>query len=188
MLRIDPGVNLISREKTLLSRLLRECTPDIARGIIVPLITKRSPVSLRVLDWTVVNWSKKHNVVCVSPVTGENVNVHRVYLNTLSFWKRKLFDPFRRRSRIILSFEGEEYETTLGQINFAVFLHITGIYAYVLRNVKSIEEDMNRSSTMHKQERRAAAQSGKAIKRKGLTREPKTKGVVYRTPCRVSNE
>lgn len=185
MLKVDGSTPLRSRERVLLSRLTRECTQDVARRIIVPLITKSSPVSLRVLDWTVVNWSKKHNVVCTSSVTGEVVNIHRAYLNTLSFWKRKLFDPFRRRSRIALAFDGREYETTLGQVNFAVFLHVTGIYAYVLRNVEDIEEDMNRASMQHKCERRAATLSGGKPKRHGLTREPRSKGVVYRAPCNV---
>ena len=67
-------------------------TQDAARNILIPLITKQSPVSLRVMDWTIVNWSKKHNVVCVSPVTGEIVNIFHAYTNTLAVWKRKLFD------------------------------------------------------------------------------------------------
>jgi hypothetical protein len=31
--------------------------------IIIPLLTSKSPISIRVLDWFVTNYSKKHNVV-----------------------------------------------------------------------------------------------------------------------------
>ena len=169
----------------LLARLRREYTADVARTVLIPLLTKRSPVSLRVLDWTVVNWSKKHNVVCVSPHTGESVNISQAYANTLGFWKRRLFDPFRRRQRIVLRADDGEYETTLGQANFALFLHVTGIYAYVLQNVDAIEDDMNRSSLRHKRERGDALRRGAPVKRCGLVRDPGAKGVVYLQPCHV---
>ena len=69
-------------------------------------------MSLRSLDWAVVNWSKKHSVICSSVVPGKMTNVHHSYRATLAFWKRKLFDPFRRRNRIgiNLSEEGGEGE------------------------------------------------------------------------------
>ena len=72
-------------------------------------------MSLRSLDWAVVNWSKKHSVICSSVVPGKMTNVHHSYRATLAFWKRKLFDPFRRRNRIGINLredggEGEKKE------------------------------------------------------------------------------
>ena len=70
-------------------------------------MTQSSPISLRALDWAVVNWSKQHNIVCTSIVPGQMVNIHHSYRSALKYWKRRLFDPFRRRSRITVTIDGE---------------------------------------------------------------------------------
>ena len=175
---------LNTRERSLLRHLQREYTPEIARTILLPLLRKESPISLRVLDWTVVNWSPKHNVVCASPVSGELVNVALAYASALSFWKRRLFDPFRRRARLHIRVDGERYETTLGQVNFTLFLHRT-VYAYVLRHVQAIEDDMNRASAKHKRERRDAVRSGMPCKRGKLATRPGYRSVAYVAPSHV---
>ena len=97
---VDGAARLSARERALLRHLEREYTPELVREVLRPLVTQTSPVSLRALDWAVVNWSKQHNVVCSSRVPGEMTNVHHSYRTTLAYWKRKLFDPFRRRARV----------------------------------------------------------------------------------------
>ena len=174
------------KERMLLERLEREYTPQILRDVLLPLVTQTSPVSLRALDWAVVNWSKKHNVICSSTVPGRMTNIHHEYVTTLSFWKRLLFDPFRRRSRISVHIDGVVYETTLGQANFALWTYKTGVFAYVLAHLDDIEDDMNRVSRRQKKERSDAAKRGVRRKRSPLTRSADSCCVAYAAPSVVA--
>ena len=184
--KVDSERVLTSRETCLLSFLKRQYTNDVARSVLVPLITQKSPVSLRALDWAVVNWSKKHNIVCSSKTPGEKTNIHNAYRTTLSYWKRRLFDPFRRRKRIEIQVDGETYETTLGQCNFALWTHETGVYSYVLSHVDAIEADMNYVSQRQKRARKEAVQKGEKRKRRELTASSNSRCVAYIAPVRVS--
>lgn len=178
-------VNLTFRERGLVRKLRREYTEDIARSVLLPLITQTSPVSLRALDWAVVNWSKQHNVVCSSLIPGETTNIHHAYRSALQYWKRRLFDPFRRRSRITFRIDDSEYETTLGQANFALWSYQTGILAYVLSHVQDIETNMNQVSQRQKRLRKEAVRDGTRRKRRELTPSHGTMCVAYRAPVHV---
>ena len=179
---------LTFRERGLLKRLQREYTPDIAHRVPIPLLTQTSPVSLRALDWAVVNWSKQHNVVCSSLRPGETTNVHHAYRSALHFWKRRLFDPFRRRTRIEMTVDGEVYETTLGQANFALWTYQTGVLAYVLSHIGDIEENMNNVSQRQKKIKRDAVKAGTKRKRRELTPSGGAVCVAYRAPVKVCFE
>ena len=179
---------LTFRERGLLKRLQREYTPEIAQRVLIPLLTQTSPVSLRALDWAVVNWSKQHNVVCSSLRPGETTNVHHAYRSALHFWKRRLFDPFRRRTRIEMTVDGEIYETTLGQANFALWTYQTGVLAYVLSHIGDIEENMNNVSQRQKKIKRDAVKAGTKRKRRELTPSGGAVCVAYRAPVKVCFE
>ena len=187
MFVVDRGT-LSRREMTLLHHLETEYTPRLAEEVLKPLLTQESPVSLRSLDWMVTNFSKQHNIVCSSSVPGHMTNVHHAYRATLGFWKRKLFDPFRRRSRIHVKIGSDTFETTLGQANFALWCYRTGILAYVLGHIDLIEADMNSVSQKQKRERRDAANRGVRRKRAELTSAPASMCVAYAAPCLVDFE
>lgn len=177
---------LSRREGALLDRLEREYTPQIYRDVLEPLLTRSSPVSLRALDWTVVNWSKQHNVVCSSMTPGQMTNIHYAYRSTLSYWKRRLFDPFRRRARIQVTIGSNVYDTTLGQANFALWTYQTGVLSYVLSHIELIEADMNRVSKRHKKDRADAAKNGVRRKRSALTKGHNVGCVAYPAPMTVT--
>ena len=180
----DPSL-LSTREHTLMQTLQREYTVDIARTVLLPLMTQTSPISLRALDWAVVNWSKQYNIVCASIVPGQMVNIHHSYRNALKYWKRKLFDPFRRRSRVTVTIEDEEFETTLGQANFALWTYKTGVLNYVTTNIDIIEADMNRVSQRQKRLRRDAKRDGNVHRRRELTQRNTSLCVAYRAPQNI---
>jgi hypothetical protein len=180
---VDPGARLSVRERALLRHLEREYTPALVRDVLRPLVTHTSPVSLRALDWAVVNWSKQHNVVCSSRAPGEMTNVHHAYRTTLAHWKRRLFDPFRRRARVgVRADGGEVLETTLGQANFALWTYRTGVLAYVLGHVEAIEADMNRVAQQQKRQRREAQRTGVRRRRTELTTSASAACVAYAAP------
>lgn len=174
-----------SREMVLLRKLCAEYTPQLARDVLLPLIDQTSPVSLRALDWAVTNWSKVNNVICSSPVAGEYTNVHQAYVNTLAFWKRKLFDPFRRRKRITLRLDGRAHETTLGQANFALFAYRTGVLSYVLGHIDAIEAHMNETNQAQKRKRQESQKTGVRRKRTELTRGAPLRCVAILAPSHV---
>ena len=175
---------LTHKELLLKRRLEAAYTPELLRTVLRPLITHESPVSLRALDWCVTNWAKQHNVVCTS-VQGESTNVHYAYRTALGFWRRKLFDPFRRRARVRVRIDAETHETTLGQANFALWSYNTGVLGYALGHYESIEQDMNAVSQRQKRSRREAVARGVHRKRSELTHAPKTICVAYFSPTRV---
>lgn len=178
--------SLTRRETSLLSRLEAAYTPQLVTDVLAPLVAQTCPVSLRCLDWAVTNWSKQHNVLCTSSVPGQVTNIHHAYRATLTFWTRRLFDPFRRRSRIGVRLgDGTVIDTTLGQANFALWAYRTGVLAYVLGHVDVIEADMNTVAQKHKKERREAARKGTRRKRTELTSSPRSMCVAYVAPTRV---
>tara|TARA_B110001452_G_scaffold130958_1_gene108779 strand:+ start:10523 stop:11122 length:600 start_codon:yes stop_codon:yes gene_type:complete len=180
--RVSDPSTLCGRELTLLQLLEREYTLEVAQTVLMPLMTQTSPISLRALDWAVVNWSKQHNIVCTSIVPGQMTNIHHSYRSALKYWKRRLFDPFRRRSRVTVTIEGNEFETTLGQANFALWSYKTGVLNYVSTNIEAIESDMNHVSQRQKRLRRDAKRDGYVHKRHELTQRNTSLCVAYRAP------
>ena len=177
-----------SKEALLLRRLNQEYNADLLTYILLPFVKKTCPASLRLLDWAVVNWSKKHHIICSSLQPGRMTNVHTSYRKTLYFWKRKLFDPFRRGKRVFVVIDGEERETTLGQANFALWMHKTGILSYILLNIQSIEADMNEVSRSYrsKKKEQKSKEGGNKVKRGELTLPSESNILVYHSHCTVN--
>lgn len=170
------------RERRLLAYLRREYTDHVATHVLRPLVRQECPASLRALDWAVVNWSKLHRVVCPSTVPGEMTSIHQSYRASLAFWRRRLFDPFRRRGRIALVVDGERISTTLGQANWALWCYRSGTLSYVVRHVEEIEAHMNETLQIQRRKRRDTTARGVKHVRKELTSGPMTLNVAYCAP------
>jgi hypothetical protein len=112
---------------------------------ILPVIEGQSRISLRLVDWFVTNYAKKHNIV-INKQLNNNVfhfNVYLSYRSQLKAYSKQLFDPFRRRERITFAFDGNAtIETTIGQLNFFRWVLQNDIIEYVVSNIVDIEEDM----------------------------------------------
>ena len=121
---------------------------------ILPILTGSSPVSLRLIDWFVTNYSKKFNVSY--PLADESGGtkqfmVHFHYKRELKAYSKRLFDPFCRRERISFQIRGQApiEETTVGQLNFFRWAIEMGVIHYILAHVADIEKDMNVSFKEH---------------------------------------
>ena len=114
-------------------------------GKIVPIIEGRSPISLRLIDWFVTNFSKKMNTV-ITYEKNNNVihfNVYLSYRSQLKAYSKQQFDPFRRRDRItFISVDQQSLETTIGQLNFFRWVLQNDILDYVALHLDDIEQDM----------------------------------------------
>lgn len=142
---------LSAKQVILLRNLLPGITDEFLRARVVPILTKQSSVSLRALDWAVVNYCKKHGVAIEH--NHDIVDIHDAYTNALTHWRRRNFDPFRRRTRVFFCLDGERYETTCGQLCFLTWADRMGIYDYVERNIVDIERDMSETNSRFRDER-----------------------------------
>jgi len=123
------------------------------------IIYQRTPLSLRLLDWLVTNYSKKYNIIYpLLNSSGETAyfNIYLDYKNQLKAYSKKFFDPFCRQKRIIVDINTlkwkifkdnseigkKEIVTTVGQLNFFRWFIENKVIEYALSNVKLIDNDM----------------------------------------------
>jgi hypothetical protein len=116
---------------------------------VLPVLSGTSPVSLRLIDWFVTNYSKKFNVAY--PMDDRQFMVHFHYKRELKAYSKRLFDPFCRRDRISFQIRGHApiEETTVGQLNFFRWAIEKGVLNYILANKEAVEADMNTSFREH---------------------------------------
>lgn len=149
-------------------------TDEIVETIHIPLIVKSFPISLRLIEWTLVNYAKSHKVVYPWVVDEKEilVNLEEVYKIWLREWRRKLFDPFRRWDRIYFTFKNLDYETTVAQLNFLKFALEWGVIEFAMKNKSSIEQEMNSNLKKSKTEREQCTRNGVKRKRTELSKTP----------------
>lgn len=116
----------------------------------INIINGESNISLRIVDWFVTNYAKKH--FTVYDLDTENCTRFKVYHDyklKLKAYSKKRFDPFCRWDRISIPYDETNYmETTIGQLNFFKWGIENKIIDYIENNYSIIEEDMNaRNST-----------------------------------------
>lgn len=156
----------------------------------LPILTGTSPISLRLIDWFVTNYSKKFNVSYPLLTEGDERQfmVHFHYKRELKAYSKRLFDPFCRRERIRFQIQGSPplEETTVGQLNFFRWAIEKGVVRYILENAAAIETDMNTSFREHYSKTPEAKTPTGRRKRKEMSKSA-TKSVTHLTvPVTVS--
>ncbi len=124
---------------------------------IISIITGKSKISLRVIDWFVTNYSKKNNISYILTQDNkivdnvDNISKYREFIVYIDYklqlkgYQKKQFDPFCRRSRINYYYAKNKYfVTTVGQLNFFRWAIKNGIIKYINSNLQNIEDDMNK--------------------------------------------
>lgn len=137
------------KQQSILSTVNDFFTDEMLESFVVPITSQQSQVSLRALDWLVTNFSKKHNIALVGK--RDVLNIFQAYKNALSHFRRRNFDPFRRRHRISFELHGERHATTVGQLNFLHFVFQSRIYEYAVAHIDEITNDMNETARWCKQ-------------------------------------
>jgi hypothetical protein len=141
--------NIISSKKDLLMQSLIHFFSN-RRNLdrVVPIITGKSNISLRILDWFVTNYSKKNNINYQITINNKTKNfiVYLDYKSQLKAYSKKQFDPFCRRERIsFIDHDNKELITTVGQLNFFRWSIENNILNNIEDNYNIIENDMNNS-------------------------------------------
>ena len=141
----------------LLTKLLEYYTTIENLEKMLLIITGKSTISLRIIDWFVTNYSKKY--FTLYDIEKENQTIHRFkiyedYKLKLKAYSKRRFDPFCRWERIEIPYKDGKYiETTLGQLNFFKWALENNVIKYIEENYKEIEQDMNlRNSSSRKKE------------------------------------
>jgi hypothetical protein len=139
------------------------------------VINGATNISLRIMDWFVTNYSKKHYTVYDLIGTGgsggtgsgagtgtvsvsgagapsKRFKVYVDYKLKLRAYSKKRFDPFCRWDRINVPYKNGTYiQTTLGQLNFFKWAIENEVIRYIQDNYSAIEADMNiRNNTSRK--------------------------------------
>ena len=136
------------KQELIVSSLQEFFTNPGQLDIILPILEGKSPISLRLIDWFVTNYAKKHNVSYI--LNQRQFLVYFHYKRELKAYSKRLFDPFCRRERIMFQVRGyEPFVTTVGQLNFFRWALEKDIMPFILGNLDAIEKDMNVSMREH---------------------------------------
>ena len=112
---------------------------------IKPIINQEHDISLRLIDWTLTNYSKK-NCIKYKLSNGRIIDVFESYKNYMTSYKRNiLFDLFRRGkcSKVIYGKGKDDFIISgIKQLNsFRCVLEIE-LIEYIIKNKEKIETDM----------------------------------------------
>ena len=137
---------------------------------LLDVLEDNNKVSLRIIDWFVTNYSKKHGIYYTvyedkegnksfNDITNlkdkKQFNTYHSYKSQLKSYSKKRFDPFCRRDRINFEYSnGKSIETTIGQLNFFKWAIDNLIIDYIQENYNEIENDMNQSYHLIKKEKK----------------------------------
>lgn len=114
---------------------------------LIPILKGDGDISLRLIDWFVTNYAKKHHVSYL--LSEQEFVVYLNYKSQLKAFSKKLFDPFCRRERIMFQCGTyESFETTVGQLNFFRWAFEKNILEYIREHFNEIvsEEKLSRSN------------------------------------------
>ena len=135
----------------------------------LPIVTKRANISLRILDWFVTNYAKEEPIIY--NFNDKLFNVYNSYKDQLTAYSKKRFDPFRRRCQkedgqqidvgIKFWYTIDKYiETTVGQLNFFKWAIEKNVLAYVVDNLADLVDKMLLLSKTNKKEKVTKGEKG----------------------------
>jgi hypothetical protein len=127
-----------------ISKFYEEPIAGLQRINIIKLILEgKHRLSLRILDWFVTNYTKKHIIF----LNGDYIhNIYQIYKLKLKGSSKIYFDPFNRRHKIDYYYTKENsISTTPAQLCFFKWCFEYNILSYVEKHYVIIEEDMKRN-------------------------------------------
>lgn len=112
---------------------------------ILPILTGKSTISLRLIDWFVTNYSKTNKTRITNELNGQAHIIYLDYKAQLKAFSKKQFDPFCRRNRIRFFYtKTDSIDTTIGQLNFFRWAIQRGILNYLQKHHIQVEKQMNK--------------------------------------------
>ncbi len=183
-------VKQIQLLKWILNHAMNPINEEFLRNELVPRLNRTHAVSLRLLDWLVVDYSRERNVAYryFVPLLNREVTivVHQLYESLRYRWRRRRFDCFRRRHRVYFDLDGQTYSTTVAQLHFFFMSRMYGFLDYALQNLKDIENHMKRvlsATTLAKQTAKAKKQK---CRRKPLVQKAQSRVFISDSEYKLS--
>ena len=139
------GIDNQLREDGVMTRVLEFYNYKPNLNQLLPILLKKSKISLRILDYFVTNYADSENIHYNIRLYGRirRFNVYGSYKAQLEAFHKKLFDPFCRRQRIYFEYApGCEIETTAGQLNFFRWAIQNNVLNYVEDHLEEIQTHM----------------------------------------------
>lgn len=131
-----------TKDQWVLHRLDNFYSNDDNFNRVKDILDGKTNASLRLIDWLVTNYAKKHNISYLTK-SGKHVIMYLAYKSHLKAYSKKMFDPFCRWKRI--QFKG--MDTTVGQLNFFEWAIQDEVLDYLFQNIEDIQKDMDECST-----------------------------------------
>lgn len=154
--------NIEAQNNLLLDKLLNFYRRDNNISYLQSIIDGSLGISLRVIDWFVTNYAKK-NIVCYKLNTGKKFDVYDSYKSQLKSYNKKRFDPFHRWYKVEIPISEDDPEhgivTTIGQLNFFKWAIENNIINYIMNNIQTIENDMNRNNSLSKSKNKKSSKN-----------------------------
>jgi hypothetical protein len=166
-----------SREQLVLHRLTTFYSNEAHLTRIRSILSGESKISLRLIDWLVTNYAKKHNISYVTKKDNRYVIVYLTYKARLKAYSKKMFDPFCRWQRI--KFMG--MDTTVGQLGFFEWAIQDEVLDYLEANYDAVQADMDACTTSIQQ-----SAEGSRRKRHELSRSATKSICLHTIPVSVS--
>lgn len=142
-------MSYIKQNDVLLNKLLEYYKlNDKNMDKMLSIINGESRISLRIVDWFVTNYAKKHYTV-IEVKENQRFKVYVDYKLNLKAYSKMRFDSFCRWQRITVPYGPDKYiQTTIGQLNFFKWALENKVVYFIENNYAEIEADMNaRNST-----------------------------------------
>jgi hypothetical protein len=169
------AMEIQSKEQLVLHRLANFYGNEPVLTRVRATLLGDSKMSLRLVDWLVTNYAKKHNVSYMTK-NGRHVIVYLAYKAHLKAYSKKMFDPFCRWKRI--QFLG--MNTTVGQLNFFEWAIQDEVLDYLEEHYDEVQKDMDECSTT------IAPKDGERRKRHELSRSATKSMCMHSVTVRVS--
>jgi len=159
--------NLSGKQAVILPTLMKFYKESSNIKKFLEIINGDVPISLRLIDWFVTNYSKKNNTMFdktlyikskkskdkkEDDLFNNYIRVNHNYKAQLTAYSKKNFDPFQRRERLGFMYGNKPDEcisTTIGQLNFFKWSIENHILDYIQDNIQDIEEDMNKNISIN---------------------------------------
>lgn len=121
-------------------------------NIMIKIINGNHLISLRFLDWFVTRYCYLYKLtidINNNYHKEQNFNINISYKAQLKSFKKKCFDPFRRKKKFYYSNDDKNilFLTTIGQLNFFKWIITNDIINYTEKNYSSIIEKYNYVNT-----------------------------------------
>ncbi|AYV84442.1 MAG: hypothetical protein Hyperionvirus25_28 [Hyperionvirus sp.] len=156
----DPSTLFTKKELCyykMIHKYFRQCSEKMLAHM-HNIIDGESEISLRILDWFVTKYSKRG--IDFTRTNGDVYDIHINYKAQLKSYKKRYFDPFRRKKKFNFKYTvaGEEKSlyTTIGQLNFFRWAINNGIITFVENYLLQIVKAMNTATKEEKRKKEEA--------------------------------